>query len=147
MSRLATEKDNLAFGQRLARLRLGHKLSQAEFATALGLSLRAYVNYERGEREAPLSVARAVHAVYGIDPLWLMCGPGETPMPVAVRDLDLALLESVTARIDEQLAAAGKTLPEARRRHLIEAGYAECRQRGALEIESLDRLVSVASAA
>ena len=147
MSRLASEKDNLAVGQRLARLRLTHQLSQAQFAGQLGVSVRAYVNYERGEREAPLSVLRAVHAVYGIDPLWLMCGPGEAPLSVAVRDLDLALLESVVAHVDRQLAAAGKALPEARRRHLIEAGYAECRQRGTLVAESLDRLVSVAAAA
>ena len=72
MSRLATERQNLAFGERLATVRAGQGLNQTDFAESLGLSPRAYANYERGEREAPLAVLRTLYDVYGIDPAWMI---------------------------------------------------------------------------
>jgi transcriptional regulator with XRE-family HTH domain len=143
MSRLASDADKRAVGKRLARVRLQAHLNQPEFALSLGLSSRAYVNYERGEREAPLSVLRAIYEVYRIDAVWLMSGPGEVPVPA--RDLDLALLDAVVACIDRELNRTGKSLASDRRRHLIEVGYAQCRQQGRVDVDTLDRLVSVAA--
>lgn len=143
MSRQASEADKRAVGKRLARVRLRANLNQPEFATSLGLSPRAYVNYERGERETPLSVVRAIYEVYHVDPIWVISGPGEFPVPA--RELDLALLNAVVACIDRELDRVGKMLAPERRRHLIEVGYAQCRQQGRVDVDSLGRLVSVAA--
>lgn len=61
-------------GKRLAAVRKSRQLLQVEFAEMLGLSPRAYQSYERGERELPSSVLIALHAVFGIDPLWVLTG-------------------------------------------------------------------------
>jgi len=46
MSKLATDDERKGFGQRLLLVRMWAYQSQLEFADTLGLSLRAYANYE-----------------------------------------------------------------------------------------------------
>lgn len=83
MSRLSTAADNTGMGKRLQAIRAMTGLSQGVFARKLGLSLRAYANYERGEREIPVAMFRALHKTYGIDPIWLLDGPGDQPVKAA----------------------------------------------------------------
>lgn len=80
MSQIATLDQNLAMGKRLAAVRAEAGLSQNAFAESLGLSPRAYANYERGEREAPTAVLRTIVEVYGVSPLWMLVGPGLVPV-------------------------------------------------------------------
>jgi Predicted transcriptional regulators len=54
----------------------GKFMSQGEFATALGLSLRAYQNYERGERPISKDLISSVVGVFGISTDWLLFGEG-----------------------------------------------------------------------
>lgn len=79
MSRLATLEDNASIGERLAALRNRVRLSQVDFAERLGISPRAYQNYERGEREVPAVVLKLLYEVFGVDPLWVLTGPGNDP--------------------------------------------------------------------
>ena len=72
MSKLATGEQLADFGVRLAEVRARTRLNQATFAHTLGVSSRAYINWERGEREAPVAVLRALYEVYGINPLWML---------------------------------------------------------------------------
>lgn len=74
MSKLSTEEINLQIGRRLAAVRDRARLVQTEFAERMGLSPRAYQNYERGEREVPAVVLKALYEVYGADPLWVLTG-------------------------------------------------------------------------
>ena len=68
-----------AVGARLAEVRIDSELSQAEFATRLGVSLRAYQSYERAERELPFTFAIRLYQVFGISPVWLALGPEGGP--------------------------------------------------------------------
>ena len=80
MTQLATEEINQAIGRRLLAVREAAQLNQADFAEALDLSPRAYANYERGEREAPVALLRNLLRAYAVDPAWLLDGPGELPV-------------------------------------------------------------------
>lgn len=53
----------------LLAIRASTGLSQAQFATAIGLSDRALRRYERGERELPQAARLAIIQVFKIDPL------------------------------------------------------------------------------
>jgi len=66
-------------GARLAEVRVDSGLSQAEFATRLGVSLRAYQSYERAEREPPFTLAVRLSREFGVSPLWLALGPEGSP--------------------------------------------------------------------
>lgn len=55
-------------------MRAQRRLSQKKFAEKLGVSLRAYQNYERGEREVPAALIRALFEAFQIDPVWLLTG-------------------------------------------------------------------------
>lgn len=61
-------------GARLAEIRVGSGLSQAEFAGRLGVSTRAYQSYERAEREPPLTLAIRLYQEFDVSPLWLALG-------------------------------------------------------------------------
>jgi DNA-binding transcriptional regulator YiaG len=63
-------------GTRLRSVRVGVGMNQADFATHLGFSPRAYANWERGEREMPSSLLRILYETYHVDPVWILVGPG-----------------------------------------------------------------------
>ncbi|AOV18835.1 hypothetical protein BJI67_16485 (plasmid) [Acidihalobacter aeolianus] len=104
MSKLSNIDNNLVTGRRLWAIRVSSGLTQADFADVLGQSLRAYANYERGEREMPTALFRALCDSFQIDPLWLLKGFGEDPVLVSTRVLDLDLLETVIRFIEEWLS-------------------------------------------
>ena len=95
MSKLSTEEDKLLLGLRLMTIRTSSGLTQFEFADRLGLSPRAYANYERGEREMPVALFKSLCDSFRIDPLWLLVGPGEEPDHIGNRRVDLDLLEEI----------------------------------------------------
>lgn len=70
MTRMPT--DTLA--SRLLRIRKDAGVSQAECAEVIGVTERAYRNYELGERELPLNAAKAIIKEFSIDPMWLLFG-------------------------------------------------------------------------
>ena len=61
---------------RLAEVRKDTDLTQTEFAEKMGISRRAYVNYERGEREIPSSMLLLLHDKLSISPTWMLTGKG-----------------------------------------------------------------------
>lgn len=61
---------------RLAEIRKDNDLTQTEFAERMGVSRRAYVNYERGEREIPSSLLLLLHDELSISPTWVLTGKG-----------------------------------------------------------------------
>ena len=146
MSRIATTRQNLAFGERLARVRDLAGLNQTQFAESLGLSMRAYANYERGEREAPLAVLRAVYEVYQVDPVWLIGGYEEQPV-VGEFTFDVALVAEIAAEIDRRAAKAKRRLKPAARKRAIQVAYTRCQATGKLDPRVLEDLVSVLLAA
>lgn len=56
----------MKFSENLLNLRLGHGLTQGALVEKLDISLRAYVNYERGLRTPPLPTLIALADFYDI---------------------------------------------------------------------------------
>lgn len=128
LSKVATSIDKAALGQRLLAVRNAHRLPQAAFAARLGLSPRAYQNYERGERELPAAVLTTLHAKFGIDPLWVLVGPGSTPRQVVPNEA--ALLEHVVVEVEKYLRATGKRLTPVKKARAVRFCYQKCVQTG-----------------
>lgn len=145
MSSIATTDGNRAIGVRLAAVRASTGLSQNAFATSLGLSPRAFANYERGEREMPVALFRALFEVHGIDPIWLLCGPESDPVRALERRMDAALLEAVVRVIEEGLRRAGKRLRPDKKGHLIRLAYQRCALAGRADARELRDLLSLAA--
>lgn len=64
-------------GARLKRLREAKSLTQQAMSDALGVSLRGYQNYERGQRSPSDDLIRALWSTFGVDPVWLLTGEGD----------------------------------------------------------------------
>lgn len=74
---MASTIENDEVGARLRDLRVKSDLSQRQFADFLGISLRAYQNYERGERRVSADIARKLSEKSGVNPDWLLSGTGQ----------------------------------------------------------------------
>jgi transcriptional regulator with XRE-family HTH domain len=72
MTKKSADPDGAATRLFEVRSRLG--MSQAAFAAHIGVSHRAYRNYEAGLRELPLSAFRGVVVACDLDAEWLLFG-------------------------------------------------------------------------
>ena len=73
---MSTHDSDIETGKRLVKLRKQIRLTQTEFATALGISLRAYQSYEKGERVIPTEVLKELVWHYDASPTWIVTGKG-----------------------------------------------------------------------
>lgn len=71
-------------GARLKELRQRERLSQQAFADSLGVSVRTYQNYERGQRSVTKELLCALIDHYEIDASWLLAGNEGYPHHVPV---------------------------------------------------------------
>ncbi|APA89017.1 helix-turn-helix domain-containing protein [Paraburkholderia sprentiae WSM5005] len=113
--------------QRVAQVREHFGLSQDKMARQLGLSLRAYANYERGERAIPIELLRGLYEQFSVDPVWLLSGDGNMILDRDVRyRLDQKTLDGVLVsveRIEQRLEAPLDAKKKAR---LIGLLYEQC---------------------
>ena len=58
--------------ERMKLLRTGHHDSQQKTASILGIALRTYQYYERGQREPTVSVIIALAELYGVSADYLL---------------------------------------------------------------------------
>lgn len=145
MSKLSTQESNVAIGQRIAAVRASSGLSQNEFAESLGLSPRAYANYERGEREMPVALFKSLCESYRIDPVWLLVGPGEEPVRVTARRLDGELLEAIVRLIEDWLIKNRRTLKPPKKARLIRLAYEHYSEQGQVDTSHLNDMLSLAA--
>ncbi len=145
MSKLSNQDINIVVGRRLMAVRAASGLTQLEFANELGLSLRAYANYERGEREMPTALFKALSDSFRIDPLWLLNGPGDDPATIGERVLDLKLMESVIALIEAWLVKHRRMLNPDKKALVIRLGYEHCVAKGELDAAHLRNFLSLAA--
>ncbi len=145
MSSIATTDQNTAMGARLASVRAGTGLCQNAFAAGLGLSPRAYANYERGEREAPVAVLRALFELHDTDPVWLLVGPEADPVHTVERRLNVALLEAVVRMVEDGLHRAGKRLKPDKKARLIRLAYERSMRAGQPDTRAIRDLLSLAA--
>lgn len=110
--------------QRFLAIRTDRGLSQQAFADALGISMRAEQNYERGERRLTAEILLSLAKVYGIDPIWVMDGPGEVPRKlIAGGDVDAAILARALRVVNAAVAESGKRVGDARIAEWVAAIY------------------------
>lgn len=68
------------FPQRLQELKLRHNVMQKDVAQSIGVPLRTYQRYERGENEPQLSVLIKLADFYGVT-LDYLAGRSDDPGP------------------------------------------------------------------
>lgn len=128
---MSSAVDPAEYHQRLAYVREYLELSQEKMAGHLGTSLRAYANYERGERAIPIDVVRALYEQCAIDPVWLLTGEGAMLLDRDVRyRLDQRTLDAVIVtveRIEKRLESPLVTKKKAR---LVGLLYEQCQLLG-----------------
>ncbi len=144
MSKLATSEDNVPIGRRLAGVRERTRLSQNEFAERIGLSPRAYQNYERGEREIPAITLKTLYDVFGIDPLWVLTGPGWSP-PDKTPSPNLDVLESVVIAVEKNLLKTHRKLAPAKKARLIKVLYLHFRGKDRVDDTHVNEMVQLAA--
>ena len=144
MSELANPDENVLIGERLAAARELQQLSQVNFAEKLSLSPRAYQNYERGERELPSTVLTALHAVFGIDPLWVLIGQNrESRKSSASNKADV--LEIVVVAVETHLQRTHKTLTPVKKARLIKLLYLQFQDKPKVDRTELASMLSKAA--
>jgi transcriptional regulator with XRE-family HTH domain len=136
---------NETVGRRLAVVRMTSGLRQAEFAESLGLSPRAFGNYERGEREMPVALYRALLEKFDIDPLWLLEGPGDIPIRSGERRINGELLEVIVNMIEEWLSKYRRTLKPDKKARVIRLAYEHCSEEGQIDSAHLKDMLSLAA--
>lgn len=145
MSKLSTEEENAIIGRRLVAIRAASGLTQFEFADKLGLSPRAYANYERGEREVPTALFKSLCENFRIDPLWLLTGPMEEPQYIGSRRLDADLLEQIISLVDEWLTKHRRMLKPDKKARVIRLAYEHCMDQGKLNTGHIREMLSLAA--
>lgn len=77
--------------QRLFRLRQSLGYNQDEFAQLLGIAIRSYIRYEKGERTVPADILATIGEL-GVNLNWLLTGQGamwkKTDQPAAVAEAE-----------------------------------------------------------
>lgn len=94
---------------RLAREYVG--LSQEEFASAVGFSRRQVIAWERGQNAPPVLIFARLRNVCGVDPEWVLSGPGLEPLEEVTPE-DRARDKRVVRRIDKLAKSFGLELPD-----------------------------------
>ncbi len=99
---LSSMSELFPYHERVGRVRAHFALSQTAIAERLGLSLRAYQNYERGEREIPVALVHALYEQFRVDPVWLLTGAGSMMVAEDQRKrLDQPLLDRVVEAVEK----------------------------------------------
>lgn len=94
---------------RLAREHAG--LSQEEFASAVGFSRRQVIAWERGQNAPPVVIFARLRNVCGVDPEWVLSGPGLEPLEDVTPE-DRERDKRVVRRIDKMAKSFGLELPD-----------------------------------
>jgi len=145
MSKLSTEDLNAAIGRRLEAIRAESGLTQIEFALQLGLSPRAYANYERGEREMPVALFRSLCDAYQVDPLWLLRGPEEAPQRISSRRFDADLFEEVIALVEGWLKKHRCAMSVEKKSLAIRLIYEDAIEKGSVDAPYARRTLDLAA--
>ena len=112
--------ETFPYHERVGLVRAHFALSQTVMAQRVGLSLRAYQNYERGEREVPVALVHALYEQFRVDPVWLLTGEGTMMLSEDQRKrLDQTLLDRVIEAVEQFEAGLKKPLSVEHKSRLI----------------------------
>ena len=141
MGSFSKPSERTQIATRLQELREHLRLTQAEMADSLGLSLRGYRNYEQGLRDIPGPIYFAIFERFDQDPVWLYTGRGLAPTARHKDDIWHIAVEAVRQTLNE----TGIQLSEDKRMLLYEALVAHLRRGGSSDSETLKNLVQLAA--
>lgn len=144
MARFRKPPERALIAARLQALREHLRLSQAEMAESLDLSLRGYRNYEQGLRDLPGQVYFVIFERYDLDPIWLYAGEGLGPA-ARHNGREADLWRVAVDAVESTLAETGLTLSGGKRRALYEAVVDHLRQGGAADSTIVANLVRLAA--
>ena len=126
---------NVEIGERLKAIREKARLSQTEFAERLGVVLRTYASYERGERSLSVEVLKALHDEFHVDPMWLLSGPEPEPRKSGSDKQRTDLLVEIIVRVEQRLARARAQLPLEKKARLIALLYQYFQLKAEVEVD------------
>lgn len=98
---------------RLYEIRKELELTQANFASELQVSSRAYASYESGERDLPIQAILILFYKFDVDCTWLLSGLGKKNSA----DTNTNLTEAIAA-VDEFAKVKDITISEDKRQKL-----------------------------
>ncbi|MBF3851470.1 helix-turn-helix transcriptional regulator [Burkholderia pseudomallei] len=128
---MSSTADHGDYHRRVALVREHLGLSQEKMARQLGLSLRAYANYERGERTIPVELLRALYEQFFVDPVWLLTGGGSMFIDRDVRyRLDQRTLGAVMVTVERIEQRLEMPLAAKKKAKLIGLLYEQCQLLG-----------------
>lgn len=95
---MSSKDEDICVGDRLKYIRTDIPASQENFAYEIGVSLRAYQSYERGERPVTKDLLLGLYDKYRVNPLWVLTGEGDYDSRTA-EGLDAGLFKEVVALV------------------------------------------------
>lgn len=109
-------------GGRIKAVRQQAGLSQDRFATILGYSKRALINWEQGTAEPPIAILPTLRREYDVDPEWIVMGTDNTPSS-CFRGVDWQRLERLEREVDRKCRDAGLALSTGQQKDLVQTLY------------------------
>lgn len=123
-----------SIAERLLVVRRRSGLSQTDFAKRIGISPRAYRNYELAVRDVPVALVIGVHNEFEVGFSWLLLGEGADTALASVSALERAL--SAVRHFQKDCSLTFSTEKEARLIHYISTQAASGRDMTDTEITS-----------
>lgn len=137
---LSSDPFDVAVGERLRAVREKHRLLQPAFAEKLGLSPRAYANYERGERALPGQAFKALYDLFGVDPIWMLSGFDARNQPAR-----FDLLHGIIVKVEEHLTKRRLRLAPDKKARLVVLLYQYLQTKGSVEDHDIEHSLAVSS--
>lgn len=135
---------DVEIGERLKVVREKARLLQPEFALRLGLASRTYQNYEIGERTISAEAIKALYEMFGVDPVWLLSGPGNDPRSIKT-PTRADLLVEIIIKVEQHLAKNRLKLPLEKKARLIALLNQYIQLKGKVEDDHIEHVLSVSS--
>lgn len=140
----ATQDSKATIGYRLAELRSSRSMSQKDMAGQLGVSLRAYQSYERGEREIPASLLASLFDALQVEPLWMLKGPAASmSREGAGMTADMALVASSVQVVEAWLAKRQKQMERKAKAEFIGLVYGMSHFTGVVDAGAVGDLMKI----
>jgi|SRR5690625_4428197 len=141
-----TTSDSTAVGHRLANIRSSQGLSQVTMAKCLGISPRAYQNYERGEREIPASLLVALYHEFGVEPLRVLESVEDFTAGSKIElDSEASRVAGAVRAVEAWLQKHDKHMHANEKADFIGLIYTTSKLRGTVDIELVDGLMTTLS--
>lgn len=133
--------------ERLKAVRSLWGITQPEMASRMGVSLRAYQNYETNEREPKVGDVAGL-VTEGVDLNWLLTGDGQMrrdALPVAAPPIDYELLSQVIEGVELLLTKLRKTLAPDKKAKVITMLYRSFSADHRVNIDVIREMIELAA--